>query len=402
MGISASQSAFGLLLLRDHFMIKVCHIITSLNLGGAEIMLYKLLSMINHQRYDSIVISLTTDGPVGKMIRLLGVRVLALGMRRGRLNPLGIWRLAERLRNLRPNIIQTWMYHSDLIGSASAALAGRIPIVWNVRHSNLDRRVNKWTTLGTARICAMISSRVPERIVCNSKAAFEIHAAIGYCAKKICVIPNGFDTDTFCPNPQAKLDIRRQLRINDQSILIGLVGRFDSQKDHLTFVRAAGQLIKEGLNVHFVLCGEGITPHNQKLVKWIREVGCFDFFHLLGPREDIARVIASFDIAASSSCGESFANAIGEAMACEVPCAVTDVGDSSRIVGDLGKIVPAGEPIALAKALRELATMAPEERSEIGKKARKRVIRYFSLAAIVRQYEQMYEEILGLNSLGKL
>jgi glycosyltransferase involved in cell wall biosynthesis len=208
------------------------------------------------------------------------------------------------------------------------------------------------------------------------------------------VIPNGFDLQAFKPDPAARQSVRAELEIPTDAPVIGLVGRFDPQKDHRNFVHAARELQRTWPDVHFVLCGDDITWENPKLRAWIEETGIRKQCRLIGRRHDMPRLTAAFDIAASSSSfGEGFPNVIGEAMACAVPCAVTDVGDSALIVGQTGRVVPAENPKELANAFQELVELGRDGRSRLGMAARCRVQEHFDLPDIVRQYQNLYQEL---------
>jgi glycosyltransferase involved in cell wall biosynthesis len=375
--------------------VKIAHVITGLNTGGAETMLYKLLSGMDRGTFEARVVSLTDVGPVGEKIRALGVPVRALGMRRGVPDPRGVWQLTRWLKEDKPNLVQTWMYHADLVGGLAARLAGNIPVVWGVRHSNLDPGGNKRTTIWTAKACARLSHRLPIRIVCCSETSRAVHTELGYAHKKMVVIPNGFDLTAFKPDPAARESVRQELGISKDALLIGLVGRFDPQKDHRNFVAAAARLSAAYPEVHFPLCGDGATWDNAELAGWIEAAGIRQRFHLLGRREDMPRLTAALDIASSSSSyGEGFPNIIGEAMACGVPCVVTDVGDSAFIVGDTGLVVPPRDPDALATAWRKLIELGPEGRRRLGAVARRRVEERFSLPTVVSQYQKLYRGVI--------
>jgi glycosyltransferase involved in cell wall biosynthesis len=370
-------------------------LITALPVGGAQVMLYKLLSHMNRVDFTAEVVSLVDVGPFGKKIQALGVPVRALGMRPGIPNPLGIYRLARWLRQDRPHLVQTWMYHADLIGGLAARLAGGIPVAWNIRHGSPDVEGHKRTTLWTIRACATLSHWLPTWIVCCAEFSRRVYTDLGYAGEKIVVIPNGFDLEIFRPDPTARLSVRRELGIPKETLLIGLVGRFHPLKDHSNFIDAAARLHAELPEVHFLLCGEDITPENTELAERVKTSGIRDRCHLLGQREDIPRINAALDIACSSSYTEGFPNVIGEAMACGIPCVVTDVGDSARLVGDTGIVVPPKNPQALANAWRELIEVGPDRRSLLGVAARRRVSECFSLRAVAARYEELYTEIVA-------
>lgn len=380
-------------------MIKVMHIITALGSGGAETMLCEIASGMDGAKFQNEVVSLTGILDLAERMQALDVRVRTLRMKVGMPNPFLVVRLARWIRESKPDVVQTWMYHANLVGALAARLAGGIPVVWGIHHSTLDPRVAKRRTVWINRACAVLSRRFPARIVCCSEASLRIHKELAYDAEKLEVIPNGFDLQKVKPDPAARVSVRQELGLPVDTFLIGMAARFHPQKDHRNFVRAAALLHRQIPNVHFLLCGLRVTWQNSKLVKWIDEEGIRDSCHLLGIRQDMARLFAAMDIAATASVsGEAFPVVIGEAMACETPCVVTDVGDSALIVGDTGEVVAPGNPSALAQAWLKLIDAGPDERQRLGAAARRRVAQNFALPQIVKRYQAVYEQ-LAIQSL---
>ena len=374
--------------------MKVLNIITSLSIGGAQMMLYKLITKMDQNKFKMRVISLTDIGPIGKRIQALGIPVETLGMKKSIADLTKIFKLVNFLKKNRPDIIQSWMYHADFVGGLAAKISGGASVAWGIRHSNLSPEGNKKTTQWTAKVCAMLSSILPSKIVCCSHASKEVHHQLGYDQNRMVVIPNGFDTEIFIPSNQARKKVRDQFGLIDDTILKGLFARFCQQKDHKNFFQAASIIHKDYPEVNFLLCGDGITWDNSIIRKWIEEAGVKSVTHLLGSWDDMPSLHASLDIAAStSSYGEGFPNVIGEAMACCVPCVVTDVGDSARIVGNTGYVVPPGNSEALANALKRMIALGGA-RNELGKLARIRIIENYKLEKIVKQYENLYEEMM--------
>jgi len=373
-------------------LIKIAHIITDLDVGGAEMMLYKLVSRLDQQLFMNMVISLKPTGPLGAKIRSLGIPVFDLGMRKGIISPMGFLRVAKLILSWKPTIIQTWLYHADLIGFLMAKVTGAGKVVWNIRCSNMDLQHYPRLTNWTIKLCAMLSP-FPETVITNSYSAKKYHKGLGYNPKKFVVIPNGFDVDIFSSATEARGRLRSQLGVEKDSMLVGLVARYDPMKDHRTFLKAAGKIVERASHVHFVLAGDGIEYKNKELSLLIDKPELKHHVHLLGQRDNISVIVAALDIACSSSYGEGFSNAIGEAMACGVPCVVTDVGDSARIVGETGKVVPPKTPDALANAMIELLALPFEERQALGKAARERIRKHYSLKKIVRDYEKVYSRI---------
>ena len=372
--------------------MKLVLIITGTGVGGAETMLHKVLTRLSPE-FMPQVISMTPARELGDKLRALGVPVESLDMRAGVPNPVALIRLIRDLRRLKPDVVHTWMYHADLMGGIAARLA-RVPaLAWCIRHSNLAPADNNTQTLAVVRATAFLSHRVPDRILCCSEAARNIHVAFGYAPEKMVVIPNGFDLAQFKPDPNARLSVRAELGLSFDTALVGLIGRWHTQKNHEGFFAAAAALHLRRPEVHFLLAGHGIDVNNQTIQRSVAANGLAPVTHLLGPRDDIPRLMAALDVLASSSHGEAFPNVIGEAMACGVPCAVTDVGDSALIVGETGRVVKSGDMARLAVAMDLLLAPPPDERRALGERARARVVEHFEIGNVVRQYEAFYEEV---------
>lgn len=379
-------------------MIRLLHVITDLDTGGAERMLYRLLSKIDRECFDCSVISLTDCGVIGERIKDLGIPVQTLAMRRGVTNPLSIIHLTQRIVRYKPDVIQTWMYHADLIGGLASVLAGRTTVVWNIRHTDLDPQTTKRTTVWTASVCAKLSKLIPKRIVCCSHASRDVHRQLlGYDAVKMVVIPNGFDTESFYPDKTARGDVRRELMIPAESLIVGMVARYHPQKDHPTFFRMAQHVSEQMSQVHFVLCGDGIDADNERMLALQDEYGLVGRCHLLGRRSDVPRLMAAMDVLVSSSShGEGFPNVVGEAMACGVPCVVTDVGDSARIVGDTGIVVQPRDDVALSGACQQMLELDSDERLRLGMRARQRIVDKFGIDKSAHRYEMLYHSLISV------
>lgn len=373
----------------------IIHVITGLNTGGAEMMLFKVLERLDRQRFSPHVISLTSLGELAPRIAALGIPVEAVGMKPGIPNLLDFFRLVQILKRLNPDVVHTWMYHADFLGGLAARLAGVSAIGWCIRNSNLDKDKTRFSTRAVVGLCASISKWVPSRILSCSEKARQVHVACGYAAEKMVVVPNGFDLTRFKSDNDARLQIRAELGITDQTPLVGLIGRFDPQKNHAGFFEAAGVLHRHMPQVHFVLAGQGIDRDNAALMQAMTQAGVLANTHLLGLRSDTPELMAALDVLASSSYGEAFPNVLGEAMACGVPCVVTDVGDSAYIVGDTGQVVASGDTTSLAAALEELLALPLSEKTVLGERARTRVAAHFEIGKVVQQYEDFYEGLLA-------
>jgi glycosyltransferase involved in cell wall biosynthesis len=375
-------------------MFKILHLITTLDTGGAEIMLLRLLSRMNSTRFSHSVISMTSAGEIGKEIRKLGTPVYNLGFSLGKPSLTGLKKLIRLLRITRPDILQTWMYHANILGSFGSFFAGKIPVIWNIQASTRKLEEYKPMTALMVGIGGGLS-RLTQGIIFNSMNGKEGHERIGYFSKQNLFIPNGFDLDLFRPDDRSKKEVKEALSIPLSLPCIGLFARFHPVKGHLIFLEAARSILDSQIDAHFILCGEGCDEKNKILQGWIQKLKLIKSVQLLGRRTDMPRIMASMDLVVSSSLSEGFSNVIGEAMACGVPCVVTDVGDSSLIVGDTGEVIPPHDSNALAQGIIKILGIPCKERSILGQKARARIQDHFSIQTVAARYEAFYETILS-------
>jgi glycosyltransferase involved in cell wall biosynthesis len=374
----------------------VLYVINDLSVGGAEMMLYKLLAVTDRARFAPIVVSLITEGAaLRERIEALGITVYTLGMTPGRPTPVSLWRLVRLLRQVRPALIFGWMYHSCLAAQVAGALAcPRTPVLWSIHCAMSSLAAEKRLTAATIRACGWLS-RLPARIIFVSRAGQVGHGSLGYHTKRSAVIPNGIDTRRFVPSEDARASLRRELGLDPEAFLIGLAGRYDPDKNHAGFLRAAALLSRTHPATRFVLAGRGIQPDNAALREIIQAADLVDRVHLLGERDDMPRLAAALDLLCLSSTRESCPNVVGEAMACGVPCVVTDVGDAAWLVGDTGRVAAPNDAIALAAACQELIELGPVKRATLGRAARARVSERCSLDGVVERYEALYETVLA-------
>jgi glycosyltransferase involved in cell wall biosynthesis len=372
-------------------VIKVVHVITGLNIGGAEQMLLKLLSNVDNTRFDFSVISLITPGVLAPVIEALGIPIYTLNLQPGQFTLRALFRLRKIIKFLQPDVIQGWMYHANLAVSLATIMYGKsISVVWNIRHSLHMLEMEKSLTKLVIKVGARLSHK-PYKVIYNSYASVLQHQQIGYCATNHVAISNGFDGESFKPDMDARISLRDQLGISSADhILIGLIGRYHPLKDHDNFLHAAALLLQKKENISFVMVGANVDAKNHELQATIEKLGMMGKVFLLGESHEIPRIMAGLDIHVSSSQSEAFSNVIGEAMVCGIPCVVTDVGDSARLVGDAGVVVVARDPHALMEGLLKIVNMNAVERTEIGLRARQHILNNFSIAVIVSRYEALY------------
>ncbi|MBI4665138.1 MAG: glycosyltransferase [Nitrospinae bacterium] len=375
--------------------LKIFHLITGLQTGGAETMLAKLVGGMDKSRFENVVLNMSA-GPsmLAGIIEKNGSRVETVAMRPVWRLPSGMAKLVSLIKREKPHILQTWLHHADFFGMLAARMAGDTPVLWNLRCAELAVEDHPKSLFYILQLLAR-NSALPEAVIVNSRAGLLAHEAIGYKPRRWEIIPNGFDVERFAPSDEKRRAARRQLGIGDKTPVIGLVARYHPMKDHATFLAAAGLVHKKRPDAVFVMAGTGVDSSNETIMSQIRREGLNGSIHALGEVADVPGITAALDIATCSSYSEGFPNVIGEAMACEVPCVVTDAGDSSEILGDYGVVVPPRDPSAMAEGILKLLAMSEVDRRELGRRARQKIVSNYSLEQITRRYQSLYEEIAG-------
>ncbi len=376
----------------ERVLVRICFLIRSLEPGGAERQLVTLVRALKERGEEVAVLVFYPGGGLEGELKEAGVELISLD-KKGRWEVASfLWRLWRQIRRLRPDILHGYLVMPNLLAVLLKPLSPGLKVVWGVRASNMDLSRYDWL----ARLEFWLSrflARFADLILVNSWAGMEYHRQKGYPERKMVVVPNGIDTDRFRPHPEGRERVRAEWGVGKEEKLIGICARLDPMKDHPTFLRAAALLGRTRKDVRFVCVGDGPEPYSRELKGLAEELGVAGRLIWAGSRKDMTAVYSALDIATSSSFSEGFSNAIAEAMACGVPCVVTDVGDSARIVGEAGVVVPAGDPAALAAAWTKILDLPEEERIKVSLTSRERVAKEFSVKVMV---EKTNEALLSL------
>ena len=355
-------------------MTTVLHVISGLGLGGAERMLVETAIGLQHRGLAQHVVSLRGRGQYADELEAAGVSVRAIDIASAPQALSALQQLRQVVRRLRPDIIQGWMYHGDLAAMAAHLVApGRLRrrLCWSIRASNVEDA--RYTKL--IRTCGWFSGW-PNVVVANSEAGAKFHTAHGFRPRRILVIPNGIDTDKFCPDPIARSALRAELGLEDKVVAVH-VARVDPMKDHSTFLSAMTSLP----GISGLLVGAG----TESLV-------CPSNVRALGARRDVERIYAAADLVVSSSAfGEGFSNVLAEGMSTGLVPIATDVGDAARIVGPTGHVVAPRDSAAIAAAIKAAAVLSPEQRRERGQQARARIVGSFARERAIEEYLRLYQ-----------
>ena len=376
--------------------LAVMHVITSLDVGGAETMLARLVIGDSAGSISHRVVSLNPGGALHAGLAEKGIPVRGLDVRGNAGAPGGLLRLAGLIKTTRPAVVHSWLYHADLLATLALALSGQrraTRLVWGIRCSDMDVRRYARSTRYTLKLLRFLSSRT-DLVLCNSEAGRAAHERLGYRPPRWRVVPNGLDLERFRPLSNERAAIRADLGLSDENFVVGMCARVDPMKDHENLVKASAIFAEAAPEARFILIGAGTDEPGSALDRAIAASGIAGRFVRLGQRGDVPRLNAALDVATLSSISEGFPNVLAEAMACGVPCVTTDVGDSAAIVGDTGLVVPPRNPAKLAAAWERLRSEGNDSRAARGAAARQRVADRYALAAMIEAYRALYAELV--------
>lgn len=370
----------------------VAHFIASPGGGGAEAMLRNLVSAMDHSKWRTVVIVM--DGrpwpDVVARLREAGVEVHDLEAA-AFLKKDTLVKLVRLLRQIRPDLLQTWMHHADFVGGWCARLAGVRQVVWGIHcreiHANPGDSPLKMQVF--RQLLGWSSRWVPARVISCSAAAMEDHVPLGYPIQRMKWVPNGIDTSHFVPDVESRQAIRRELRVPDEAQLVGYIGRFHEMKDLATWLRAAALLQLRKPGVHFWLCGGDEMELNDCARAALSVMPHRHQIHFTPFRADPQRAYPALDLFSLSSRTEACPMTVMEALSCGVPCVTTDVGDCARLLEGVGLVASVRDPEALARAWEEV--LAHPTAAQV---LRAHATSRFDIAVAARGYETVYREVL--------
>jgi len=374
-----------------------------MHIGGAENFLLKLVLALREERAAGFVISVAAGGGMARRFRDAGIELIELGLNGGA----DWWRLPRALhtiravvRRWRPDLIQGWMNHGNLAASFTRAIAApTAQLVWGIRQTVYDIRSERFSTRVAIRLQSRISAGA-DAIVCNSHVGLEQHARLGFHEQRMKVIPNGFDSHKFLPRPDSRGLVRQSFGIAAGAFVVAMVARFHPMKDYRTFLEAVSLAVRDAPHLHALCIGRGVDAEGSGMHEWLTELGLSGHCTLLGERGDLDQLYHAVDVVCLTSVrGEGFPNVIGEAMSCSIPCIVTDVGDAARVVGTTGRVIEPRSPRAVADAILELLRMSLQARSELGARARERIVSEYSMSAVAGQYLATYASLVRSGEL---
>jgi glycosyltransferase involved in cell wall biosynthesis len=368
--------------------MRILFLAPRLDYGGAERQLILLASGLARNGHR-VTVAVMKSGPLDKVLEGAGVALICLD-KRGPCDVVGyFWRWRRLLREIEPDIVHGYLPSANISCALSRIFDHRSRVVFGIRSSEID----SWSygvRSGIHEVMEKFLSRFAHATIFNSKAGQEWTRRRRYHLGQTIVIANGIDVERFHRDEAARTRLRAALGIDSVAPVIAMLARFDPMKDHGTFL-AAAQLFKS--NAHFLLAGTGIETSNEQLRAMIERYGLSDRVHLLGARPDPENIWPAADLCClSSRYGEGWPNALGEAMACGVPCVATDIGECAEILGDLGIVVPCGDAVRLSGGWHEMLRRCAND-PLLPEKLRARVEAEFSLERLIDRTERFLSDL---------
>ena len=375
--------------------IKILHIISGLNDGGAESLLFNFLC--NSENNINFVISLKGKGKYGEMIERKGIKIFYFNFAFDLSLISNFIGLTKIIRLIKPDIVQTWLYHADLLGGCAAYLANSKNIFWGIHHGSLDKNINKFSTIFIAKINSFLSYFIPRKIVVCADSSKFMHIKKGFSKQKFITIENGIDLNKFKRSPKERSFFRNKINIKSDETLYGTVARFHPIKDHITLIKSIFRLKNAGYKFKYLLIGESINNKNKLLNELIKKYGLEEIIILIEKEENISLVMNAIDLHVLSSKSEALPMVILEAMGCGTPCISTNVGDVKNLILDKNLVVETSNQLELFNAMRIFSDLDQKNKKKLSISVEKHIKENYSLENMTAKYLNLYQKYINSN-----
>ena len=375
--------------------LKILHIISGLNDGGAESLLFNFLCYTKND--INFVISLKGKGKYGKMIEEKGIKIFYFDFSLNLSLISNFIDLIKLIRKINPDVVQTWLYHADLLGGCAAYIANSKNIFWGIHHGSLDKNINNYSTIFISKINSILSYFIPRKIIVCADSAKSIHIKNGFSPQKFITIPNGIDLNKFKRSSQKRSFFRNKLNIKSNETLYGTVARFHPIKDHITLIKSISRLKKAGYKFKYLLVGENINNKNKLLNEIIKKYRLEETMILLEKEENISLVMNALDLHVLSSKSEALPMVILEAMGCGTPCLSTNVGDIKNLIFDNNLIVETSNQSSLFSAMKIFSDYNSKYKNQISISVENQIKENYSLEKMTKKYLNLYQKYTSLN-----
>ena len=373
--------------------MKILIIIDSLEVGGAEVFLEDLTEQLI-QRHEIEIVTLSSIGVIGNRMIRSGIKVTNFHFNSSILPFRQFLLLYQHIHQTKPDIVHTWMYFSNFLGGIAAFLARVKNILWSIHNFNISKGFLKKRTIFILKISAYLAYLIPKKIIFCSEESLKAHHKIRYPKNKLEFIPNAIDVRKFIFSYQDRTHVRSELKISQESMCIGMIGRYDPVKNQAGFIEAASLILNQKPDTYFFIAGRGVDTNNKTLINLITSRGLENNFFLLGERGDVNKLLCAMDIFVLPSFGEAFPISLCEAMSCGIPCVASNVGDVKFILGNERLLIKPGDVRELTDKILEIISLTYPEREVIGSELKKRVKEKFTIESVSRTYSKLYNEFI--------
>tara|TARA_B110000305_G_scaffold173812_1_gene192170 strand:+ start:5542 stop:6687 length:1146 start_codon:yes stop_codon:yes gene_type:complete len=377
--------------------MKIVHIINSLKKGGAEGNLYRLCKFQKKKyknKINIIIITLIDNGYYEYELKKKGIKILSL-----RINEENkifdfikkITKLRKYIKKINPDIIQSWMYHSNFL-SIFIPKKYYNRIFWNIRHSELNLRISKKMTILLSIICGLFSRFVPKKIIYCSEKSIKFHENNQYyCKKKTRLIDNGYSDKTYYPSNNLRLNFRKKNKIKKTDIILGYAGRYAKQKNIESLLNAFSKIVKNYENAHLYMVGKEINLQNKELINIISGLNIKDKIVLLNEQKNLLEFYNGIDLLVLTSHSESFPNVIAEAMLCSTPVLASNAGCSKKIIDKYGFVLNKNDYLSITKGLKKSINILENKKKNwkfLKKNVRSQIKKKFSIEKMANSYSK--------------
>jgi len=377
--------------------MKIVHIINSLKKGGAEGKIYRLCK-IQKKKYknkiDIIIITLIDSGYYEYELKKKGIKILSL-----RINEKNkifdfikkITKLRKYIKKINPDIIQSWMYHSNFL-TMFIPKKYHNKIFWNIRHSELNLKISKKMTIFLSIICGLFSRFVPKKIIYCSEKSIKFHENNQfYSKKKTRLIDNGYSDKIYYPSNNLRSNFRKKNKIKKTDIILGYAGRYAKQKNIESLLNAFSKIVKNYSNVHLYMVGKEINLQNKELINIMSGLNIKDKMVLLNEQKNLLEFYNGIDLLVLTSHSESFPNVIAEAMLCSTPVLASNAGCSKKIIDKYGFVLNKNDYLSITKGLKRSINILENKKGNwksLKKNVRSQIKNKFSIEKMAHNYSE--------------
>lgn len=377
--------------------MKILHIINSLNKGGAESNLYRLCKFHKKKyntKIDITILTLIDNGFYESELKKLGIKVHSLKINpKRKLSDLikKIYRLRRIILDLSPDVIQSWMYHSNFL-TLFIPKKFYSKVFWNIRHSELNFRISKKMTIFLSLICGILSKFIPKKIIYCSERSIQFHEKQHFYSKsKSVLIYNGYSHDTYFPSKNLRFNFRKKYKIKKKQFILGYAGRYAKQKNISSLLFAFSKVVKKHNSIILFMAGKDINYKNKELIYLVNNLGVKNNIIFLNEQKNLLKFYNGIDLLVLTSLSESFPNVLPEAMLCSTPVLSSDAGCSKKIIDKYGFVMTNSDEQSIFKNLNKVIKYNMKNKKKwkfIKKKSRLQIMKEFSISRMSEEYLQ--------------